>query len=224
MEVVTAWRVVKRRMAKGAAGRTGGGRNGIRVEGRSRGRRGVTGEQGTAGATSRGPRRSRSSRSLSPYRRSLRHSLRRFPVFSSSLLLHPGVSLPLPRPLSFPRASAFLAVPILPRSLSRSPQRCVFRGKRPGLVDGPSHGLQLSPNPSRPLSPPHPSPSCLPSLSLFGPDLPFSSSLTAGAGSLRRAPTACSSPPYIPSEEKEEERRKEERRGMRAKRGRGRER
>ena len=41
-----------------------------------------------------------------------------------------------------------------PVSLSRRrflSLRCVFRGKRPSLVDGPSHGLQLSPNPSTPL-------------------------------------------------------------------------
>ncbi|RLU21028.1 hypothetical protein DMN91_007644 [Ooceraea biroi] len=51
-EVVTAWRVVKRRMAKGAArgGEGSEGRNGIRVEGRSREhQRGLRGDEHSRG-------------------------------------------------------------------------------------------------------------------------------------------------------------------------------
>lgn len=93
----------------------------------------------------------------------------RFPVFSSSLFLFRSLSLFLSLrlspflPLAFPRASASFRpryhVLSLPRSLAivLFGARGVFRGKRPGLVDGPSHGLQLSPNPSHPPVAPYPS-------------------------------------------------------------------
>lgn len=124
----------------------------------------------------------------------------RFPVFSSSLFLFRSLSLFLSLhlspflPLAFPRASVSFRpcyhVLSLPRSLAivLFGARGVFRGKRPGLVDGPSHGLQLSPNPSHP-------PCCPLSIgfpvsrlsSIFGTDLPFSPSLSLRRGFSLRA-------------------------------------
>lgn len=150
-------------------GRGGRGRNGIRVEGRLREcQRGLRRGRARLGRrASRGPRRSRSSRFLSRHRFIFFLSLPSLPrVFfvpvsiPISLSLSPSLSFPVSPclsfflPLAFPRASISFClcyhVLSLPRSLAivLFGARGVFRGKRPGLVDGPSHGLQLSPNPS----------------------------------------------------------------------------
>lgn len=133
-EVVTAWRVVKRRMAegdsggKGRRGTAGGGRevgrNGIRVEGRLREcRRGLRGdEHGLGRRASRGPRRSRSSRFLSRHRFIFFLSLPSLPrVFFVPVSI--PISLSLSLALS-PSTSRFLAppslsVPAITFSLSR---------------------------------------------------------------------------------------------------------
>jgi len=104
----------------------------------------------------------------------------RFPVFSSSLFLFRSLSLSLflslclflssslshflaPLSLSVFAITLTLSPLFLSLSLPRSlaivlfGARGVFRGKRPGLVDGPSHGLQLSPNPSHLPVTPYPS-------------------------------------------------------------------
>lgn len=133
--------------------------------------KGVAGGRAWLGRrASRGPRRSRSSRFLSCHRFIFFLSLPSLPrVFfvpvsipiSLSLPVSPSLSLPPSR--AFPRASVSFRpcyhVLSLPRSLAivLFGARGVFRGKRPGLVDGPSHGLQLSPNPSHPPVAPYPS-------------------------------------------------------------------
>lgn len=187
-EVVTAWRVVKRRMAegdsggKGRRGTAGGGRevgrNGIRVEGRLREcRRGLRGDEHGWGdeRVADHAEVGRLAFSLAIVSSSSSRFLR-FPVFSSSLFLFRSLSLsrPLSLHLAFPRASVSFCpryhVLSLPRSLAivLFGARGVFRGKRPGLVDGPSHGLQLSPNPSHlPVTP-------YPSAFLSPVSLPFS--------------------------------------------------
>lgn len=83
----------------------------------------------------------------------------RFPVFSSSLFLSRSHSLSLSLPLARFLAPLSLSGPAITFSPSRVlfGARGVFRGKRPGLVDGPSHGLQLSPNPSHLPFTPYPS-------------------------------------------------------------------
>lgn len=208
-EVVTAWRVVKRRMAegdsggKGRRGTAGGGRevgrNGIRVEGRLREcRRGLRGDEHGWGdeRVADHAEVGRLAFSLAIVSSSSSRFLR-FPVFSSSLFLFRSLSLsrPLSLHLAFPRASVSFCpryhVLSLPRSLAivLFGARGVFRGKRPGLVDGPSHGLQLSPNPSHlpgyPLSIGFPVSRLS---SIFGTDLPFSPSHSLRRGfSLRAA-------------------------------------
>lgn len=141
-------------------------------------------------------RRSRSSRSLSPspfssvvasYHPSLSHS-RRFPKCFLHPCLHSALSTFLPLFLSRVRflAPLPLSVPAITFALSSSfsPPRSpaivlssarVFRDKRPGLVDGPSHGLQLSCSliPSCLSIPFIHRLSCLPSLSDFRRRSPF---------------------------------------------------
>jgi hypothetical protein len=116
-EVVTAWRVVKRRMAKGAArARRRKGRGGATVydasrvgrgnaEGRGGGEGGGRAQQGRR--ATRGPRRSRSSRSLS------------LVAVPSPLLLAPAASPCFLRPCFYSGLSRSLP-PSLPPSLSPS--------------------------------------------------------------------------------------------------------
>lgn len=138
--------------------------------------KGVAGRRARLGRrASRGPRRSRSSRFLSRHRFIFFLSLPSLPrVFFVPVSIPISLSLPLSLHLAFPRASVSFRpryhVLALPRSLAivLFGARGVFRGKRPGLVDGPSHGLQLSPNPSRlPVTP-------YPSAFLSPVSLPFS--------------------------------------------------
>lgn len=165
-EVVTAWRVVKRRMAKGDCGgkgrreTDGEGRNGIRVEGRLREcQRGLRGDERGWGdeRVADHAEVGRLAFSLAIVSSSSSRFLR-FPVFSSSLFLFPISFYPCYHVLSLPRSLAIVLFGA----------RGVFRGKRPSLVDGPSHGLQLSPNPSHfPVTP-------YPSAFLSPVSLPFS--------------------------------------------------
>lgn len=170
---------MKRRTAKGTAGRrrkgssrrgTNGagreGRNGIRVEDRSRERRrGLQGDK-----HGRGDELVADHVEVGRLALSLSLSFHLAPLSLSSLprVFFVPVSIPLSLSLSLPPSfslSRFLAPPSLSLcpcyyafSLSRvlSSVRGVFRGKRPSLVDGPSHGLQLSPNPSRLPDTPYP--------------------------------------------------------------------
>lgn len=161
-----------------------GGRNGIRVEGRLREcRRGLRGDEHGWGdeRVADHAEVGRLALSLAIVSSSSSRFLR-FPVFSSSLFLFRSLSFSSPVPLSLTlppsRVSSrlYLFLSLLSRFLSPACSlaivlfgaRGVFRGKRPGLVDGPSHGLQLSPNPSRlPVTP-------YPSAFLSPVSLPFS--------------------------------------------------
>lgn len=173
-------------------------------------------EKHSRGDESRGPRRSRSSALL----------LAVVHIVSSSLPLLPRVFfVPVSRPASLPRVSSRLYLsfslslllhpPSQSLAIVPSSARGVFRGKRPGLVDGPSHGLQLSPSPSRLSDTPYPPRvSYLPSLSLiFGTESPFFfvALSTPRVLASRRAPSRVfSSPPYISYEEESRKRAKEE--------------
>lgn len=166
---------MKRRTAKGTVGRrrkgssrrgTNGagraGRNGIRVEDRSRERRrGLQGDK-----HGRGDELVADHVEVGRLALSLSLSFHLPPLSLSSLprVFFVPVSIPLSLPpslflsVAFPRASVSLCPCYYAFSLSRvlSSVRGVFRGKRPSLVDGPSHGLQLSPNPSRLPDTPYP--------------------------------------------------------------------
>lgn len=132
-EVVTAWRVVKRRMAegdsggKGRRGTAGGGRevgrNGIRVEGRLREcRRGLRGDEHGWGdeRVADHAEVGRLAFSLAIVSSSSSRFLR-FPVFSSSLFLFRSLSLSLALSPSTSRflAPPSLSVPAITFSLSR---------------------------------------------------------------------------------------------------------
>lgn len=192
----------------------GRGRNGIRVEGRSTERRWGLREAQQGRRESRGPRRSRSSRSPS----------RRRAIVSSSLPLLPRVFfVPVSRPVSLPRFLAPLPLSLCPcyyilplgLSLSFPPARAVYsavNGQAWSTDPRMACSCLLAPRASPIPLIHHGFPICRLSL-IFGTDLPFSPSLSPRRGfSLRVAlPRACSlRHPTYPTRRKagREERRK----------------